>query len=201
MSELEELASLYNKRVRELGYEAQSVGWKSVEQQNLRFRILTQNIEVADQTIIDIGCGFGDLYGFLCSSGLKPSNYTGIDISDEMLKLAEEKHRGIRGVSFFNRQLMAITDDTYDYAIASGSLNYNLSRDMNLYLEEFVRVYEHRVRKGLLINLLTTKVDYMQNMHAHYSPDYALAVFRKYFEKVQVIEGYGLYEFTIQALK
>ena len=201
MSEIEDLASLYDKRVRELGYEARSVGWKSAEQQNLRFRILTDNISLAGQSVVDLGCGFGDFYEFLCSSGMTPTMYAGIDISDEMLRVAKEIHSEIQGVTFINRPLMDDTQETYDFAVASGSLNYNLKVDMNLYLKDFVEVYKHRVRKGLLLNLLTTKVDYMQEMHVHYSPDFAEELFLRHFEKVRVIEGYGLYEFTIQALK
>lgn len=201
MSEIEDLASLYDRRVKEFGYEARSVGWKSTEQQNLRFRILTENIELSGQSILDLGCGFGDFYDFLCSSGLKPTKYTGIDISDEMLRVAKKLHSKILGVTFINRPLMTGTEETYDFAVASGSLNYNLKVDMNLYLENFVKVYQHRVRKGLLLNLLTAKVDYVQEMHVHYSPDFARKVFLKYFKNVRVIEGYGLYEFTIQALK
>jgi ubiquinone/menaquinone biosynthesis C-methylase UbiE len=158
-------------------------------------------VELANQTIIDIGCGFGDFYGFLCESGSIPLQYTGIDISDEVLKVAEKNHHNISGVAFHNRQLMLPTDQIYDFVVASGSLNYKLARDMEEYLEEFVRIYEPCVRKGLLINLLSTKVDYMQEIHAHYSPDYIEVIFRKYFQNVRVIEGYGLYEFTIQALK
>jgi SAM-dependent methyltransferase len=201
MSELEDLATLYDKRVKECGYEARSVGWQSVEQQNLRFQILTENISLAGQSVVDLGCGFGDFYDFLCSTGNTPTKYIGIDISDEMLRVAKEIHSEIPGVTFVNKPLMDETQETYDFAVASGSLNYNLKVDMNLYLKDFVEVYKHRVRKGLLLNLLTTKVDYMQEMHVHYSPDFAEELFLKHFEKVRVIEGYGLYEFTIQALK
>jgi ubiquinone/menaquinone biosynthesis C-methylase UbiE len=201
MSELEDLAILYDKRVKELGYAARSVGWQSKEQQNLRFQMLTENISLAGQSVVDLGCGFGDFYEFLCSSDMTPSKYVGIDISDEMLKVAKEIHSEIPGVTFINRPLMDSTQETYDFAVASGSLNYNLKVDMDLYLKDFLEVYKLRVRKGLLLNLLTTKVDYMQEMHVHYSPDFVRELFLKHFEKVRVIEGYGLYEFTIQALK
>jgi ubiquinone/menaquinone biosynthesis C-methylase UbiE len=201
MDELEQIASLYDERVRKFGYGAQSVGWKSKDQQALRFRVLTQNVELANQTIIDIGCGFGDFYGFLCESGSIPMQYTGIDISDEVLKVAEKNYHNISEVTFQNRPLMSRADQIFDFAVASGSMNYRFARDMNEYIEEFLRIYEPCVRKGLLINLMSTKVDYIQEIHAHYSPDYVEAVFRKYFRNVRVIEGYGLYEFTIQALK
>jgi ubiquinone/menaquinone biosynthesis C-methylase UbiE len=201
MDELEQIVSLYDERVKRLGYDAKSVGWKSKDQQELRFRILTQNVELANQSIIDIGCGFGDLYDFLCTSGSVPLQYTGIDISNEVLKIARERYTNIPHVEFLNLQLMSKPDEVFDYAVASGSLNYNFPIDMNKYIENFISIYQGSVRKGLLINLLTTKVDYTQEIHVHYSPDYIETVFRKYFREVRVIENYGLYEFTIQALK
>jgi SAM-dependent methyltransferase len=201
MSDLEKIASLYNERVKKFGYSAESVGWKSTDQQLLRFQILTQNLNLANQTLLDIGCGFGDLYKFLCESNFTPLLYTGIDVSDEVLKVATQNYENIPGVAFFKRELMSKSAEIYDFAVASGSLNYNLGRDMSEYLEEFVEFYGPRVRKGLLINLLSTKVDYRQEIHAHYSPEYVQSVFQRHFENVRLIEGYGLYEFTIQGLR
>lgn len=201
MSELEEIAYLYDERVKKFGYGAQSVGWASRDQQILRFRVLTENVELLGKTVIDIGSGFGDFYEFLCETDSKPLGYLGIDISDELLAVAREKHLGKPGVTFDKRQLMIPRDETFDFAVASGSLNYSLSKDMYDYLEEFVRIYETRVREGILLNLLSTKVDYMQEIHAHYSPVRVEEIFSRYFEKVRVIEDYGLYEFTVQALK
>lgn len=201
MDDLERIVSLYDGRVKKFGDDAKSVGWKSKEQQELRFRILTQNIELANQSIIDIGCGFGDFYDFLCRCGSMPLQYTGIDISNEVLKIAREKYNNISHVRFLNLQLMSKTDEVFDYAVASGSLNYNFPIDMDEYIENFISIYQASVRKGLLINLLTSKVDYIQEIHVHYSPDYIQAVFRKYFREVRLIENYGLYEFTVQALK
>ncbi len=201
MSELEEIASLYNERVRKFGYGARSVGWASKDQQILRFRVLTENVEMSGKTVIDIGSGFGDLYEFLCETDSKPLGYLGIDISDELLAVAREKHLGIPSVAFDKRPLMMPEERTFDFAVASGSLNYSLPMDMYEYLEEFVKIYEPRVHEGILLNLLSTNVDYVQEIHAHYSPFRVEAIFSRYFEKVRVIEDYGLYEFTVQALK
>ncbi len=201
MDELEQIISLYDERVKKFGYDAKSVGWKSKDQQELRFRILTQNVELANQSIIDIGCGFGDFYDFLCKSGSVPFQYIGIDISNEVLKIARERYNDVPHVEFLNLQLMSKTDLVFDYAVASGSLNYNFPIDMNQYIEKFISIYQGSVRKGLLINLLTTRVDYTQEIHVHYSPGYIENIFRKYFQEVRLIENYGLYEFTIQGLK
>ena len=95
---------------------------------------------------------------------------------------------------------MTPPEKKFDYAIVSGSLNYKVAEDMYTYLEEFVKIYRTGVHKGLLINLLSTKVDYIQEIHAHYDPVLVQKIFEKYFQSVKLIQGYGLYEFTIQAL-
>ena len=85
--------------------------------------------------------------------------------------------------------------------IASGSLNYRLNENMELYLEEFIKKYSKKVNLGLLFNLLSTKVDYMQDYHMHYDPKIVESIVLKYFEKCHIFQNYGLYEFTIQGIK
>ena len=201
MNKLEKIAKLYDDRVRNLGYSAQSVGWKSERQQDLRFEILVSNQNVSNSIVLDIGCGFGDFLKFLYSQNISPLKYIGIDISDEVLKIAEKIHSDAENVIFLKRDLMAGGNELVDFAVASGSLNYRLQTDMNSYLDSFIQLYEPRVKCGLLLNFLSTKVDFMQNQHAHYSPEYVKNLFKKYFRHVTLIEDYGLYEFTIQALK
>lgn len=50
-------------------------------------RVLPQSAE--KQSLVDLGCGSGDLYDFLIKKGY---SYTGIDISDDMLQQARMKH-------------------------------------------------------------------------------------------------------------
>jgi hypothetical protein len=69
------------------------------------------------------------------------------------------------------------------------------------YLESVISKFSGICQKGLMINLLTDRVDFMQLQHAHYNPESVRVMMDRYFSSVTVIENYGLYEFTVQGIK
>ena len=201
MNNSTEIATFYDSRFKKYGYSAKAVGWRSIAQQQLRFKMLTDGLDFSGSSILDLGCGFGDFYDFLREKEMNPSSYTGIDISSEMCKAATQKYFGTANVFFRNREMLTNTDEKYDYVVASGSLNYNLGVNMVEYLQNFIEIYSTVVGKGLLFNLMSDKVDYTQAHHIHYSADVTSQIVALNFPKVILLQDYGLYEFTIQGLK
>ena len=66
------------------GYHPNSLLWSNTEVQELRFKILVDiGIEQGD-SVLDVGCGFGDFADYLSRQG-KPIEFMGIDISEELL--------------------------------------------------------------------------------------------------------------------
>ena len=90
------------------------VGWRSHENQRLRFRQLLKYVSEND-SILDYGCGVGDLFEY---SKDKNVNYTGIDINENMVKAAKGKYPD----GNFNSMNSAFDFEKYDYDwfIASG---------------------------------------------------------------------------------
>src|ERR1041385_8077188 len=89
--EREDIKQLYHGRLEEAGYDVTTVGWKNIEEQMLRFRVLCDIGDLNGASICDIGCGFGDLVPYL-NSRFKGFTYTGIDISDKLIEKAKELH-------------------------------------------------------------------------------------------------------------
>lgn len=56
----------YSKRFGEFGYSPKSLGWNKGKQ-DIRFEILTSLYNFHDKTILDAGCGFGNLNQTLMS--------------------------------------------------------------------------------------------------------------------------------------
>ena len=54
-------AALYNDRYNEFGNDVRTVGWGSQQDQILRFEVLFRGFDPRGKTILDIGCGLGDL--------------------------------------------------------------------------------------------------------------------------------------------
>ena len=57
--------------------------------QQLRFEALTKNIKTNNSSLLDFGCGFGDLSQFLLEKKLKV-DYTGLDCMKEFISVAKE---------------------------------------------------------------------------------------------------------------
>ena len=110
------------------GESYQSLDWNSPESQRLRFKIFKEMFVYGKRasgiSILDIGCGFGDFYGFLKAEGILHRNkisYTGTDISPKILEVARKKYPDAKF------ELKDIQNDRYfpkyDYVFCSGALN------------------------------------------------------------------------------
>jgi len=192
------LSSFYNQRVEEFGHHPNAVGWRSEEQQQLRFKVLLDNLAPNDMSVLDLGCGFGDFYSFLLSLGNAPSKYLGVDISSKMIDLASKSFEHEPKVQFMKCDFFKYDFAIFDLVVLSGALNYTQEIDKYDYLEIFIQKFSRHVSKVLSFNLLSDSVDYEQDHHQHFNIDKVVVVISKYFPKVRVIRNYGLYEFTVQ---
>ncbi len=104
----------YNQQLEKYKDGPQVVSWGSKESQELRFKILCDIGDLRDKTILDYGCGVGDLCQFL--KKYKIREYVGYDINGKMIKRALEKYPD--GIF---RNYIAI--ETFDYVFASGTFN------------------------------------------------------------------------------
>ena len=61
------IVDFYEARLDEFGYDVRSVGWGNKGSQDLRFKILSDIGDLTNNSVCDLGCGFGDLYLYLKS--------------------------------------------------------------------------------------------------------------------------------------
>lgn len=93
--------------------------WGSKDSQFERFEVLTQIGNLEGKSILDVGCGFGDLYDFLVNhKKICIYNYIGIDAVPKFAGIAKERYPGATFV------VTDILDSNLryqvDYALASG---------------------------------------------------------------------------------
>src|SRR5438552_3411165 len=84
------LLEIYSKSLAEHGDAPEAVQL-TAESQRLRFQLLSEIAPLENSSILDYGCGKGDLYAYLRQHGFRGS-YTGFDINDALLTLARRKH-------------------------------------------------------------------------------------------------------------
>ncbi|BAO43215.1 class I SAM-dependent methyltransferase [Thiolapillus brandeum] len=137
------------------GYHPNALLWSSREVQEQRFRVLLEMSGIgAGESLLDVGCGFGDLASWLERQGV-PVEYTGIDLSPELLEEGGRRFPDIRlcpGDLFdFNPM-----PESYDWVWLSGTLNRNLDDGGDYARSVIVRMF--RVcRKGIAFNLLDAR--------------------------------------------
>ena len=191
----------YDEKLRTHGPTARGVDWKSPESQEMRFAQLAKLIDHDRPfTINDFGCGYVALIDYLESRGFQ-FQYTGFDISSEMVTQAGELHAGSKFVTDKGDLPEA------DYTLASGIFNVRLSTseaDWKNYMLDVLDNMNSLSKRGFAFNALTkySDAEFMR-------PDlyYADPLFffdhckTKYSKFVTLSHDYPLYEFTILVRK
>lgn len=136
------------------GATAMGLGWESRKLQWQRFDILLRKVsKLHDISILDVGCGYADLYDYL---GVHYPNanisYTGIDIHPRAI--AECLRRfSTYGIDVRTLELMALCG-TWDTVLASGTFNVRVS-DNYRYLYEQVYKMIQLARRNVTFNITT----------------------------------------------
>jgi SAM-dependent methyltransferase len=141
--------------LRRHGYHPNALFWSSREIQELRFRVLFEASGLkAGDSLLDVGCGFGDLAAWLARQG-SSVDYTGIDLSPELLAEGRRRHPGIR---LYEGDIFDFDPppESHDWVVLSGALNSNLN-DQGAYARRVIRRMYAACRKGIAFNLLDAR--------------------------------------------
>lgn len=198
------VAEYYSSMLREHGETPRGVDWNGQESQRIRFAQLSKVIEQTSHfSINDLGCGYGALFDFLLERHQRP-NYTGIDVSKDMIRAARQRYRNVPNTRF---SVSSEPDQVADYSIASGIFNVRLnhsSEEWDLYIQDTLEVLNRSSRMGFAFNCLTSYSDNNKMLeHLHYADPCRLFDLckRKHSQQVALLHDYGLFEFTILVRK
>ncbi|MFD2111318.1 class I SAM-dependent methyltransferase [Thiorhodococcus fuscus] len=128
-------------------------GWSSSESQVARFNSLVRASQFKGGSVIDYGCGPGDLYAYLSSLGL-PLEYRGLDHSEHMLTVARSRYGG----QFEKIAFDAVCFGAADYVFASGVFQF-VDLDKPQYHFELIAQLFASCKKALAVNLLSASRD------------------------------------------
>jgi len=192
---INKVSEMYTKRVKQFGQDPRALFWKGSREQILRLEVLA-DIEPnwGGQSVLDIGCGFCDLFKVLNSRGYY-GNYVGVDITDKVLQIAHSRYPELQ---IINRDiLMEPLGDKYDYVMASGTFNIKFCDDMEGFCSKMLRImFEHSI-KGVTVNYLSTFVDFQQPQAHHSDPSWVLNQAKKLSKRVVLRHDYMPYEFSV----
>lgn len=177
----------YSAAIKKHGDSSRGVHWNSVYSQEKRFEVLLSFIADEGFSIVDAGCGFGDLYTYLQKKEIVFSDYVGLDLSPKMVEIAKEK----TGCKIFECDICRDLLPQADYYVCSGAMNI-LSR-FDTYL--FIRNCYEACTKGFVFNLLMGEDDSL--VYNHFYPEELQSLFDELEAKVVVKKGYLRHDFTV----
>ena len=150
-------------------------------------------VNFENASVLDVGCGFGDFSRHLMSK-YKNIDYTGIDLSDEMINQAKQIDAGIR---VRKENIMDMKrGETYDYVIANG-IFYLLKENQENRMKEIVqKMYEHS-KLGVIFNSLSTWADMKEKDEFYADPTKTVDWCSKITNKVQLRHDYMKHDFTV----
>jgi trans-aconitate methyltransferase len=197
LKEIEDIRKLYHERLEKQGYDVTTVGWKNVDEQILRFKILCDISDLTGSSICDIGCGFGDIIPYI-KQRFGDFKYSGIDISDQLVHKAAELHPD------YNFKCLDILDNSFcerfDYFLLSGALSFRIDDNMALTKAMLSKMFL-LANKGVAVNFLSSYVNYQHIRNFHYVPEEIFAFSKTLSKSVTLRHDYPLWEFTIYIYK
>ncbi len=98
--------------------------WANYKAAAIRYRELVQDINFNDKSILDAGCGMGDLLPFIYATGAQNFNYLGVDLTEVFIDVASKRFDGhkFRVADPFTDRFK---DAPFDIVISSGVMNNN----------------------------------------------------------------------------
>jgi SAM-dependent methyltransferase len=164
-----------------------ALGWSSPLMHNAHHHVLTSQVKPG-YSVIDFGCGLGDLYQYLQRAKL-PVHYEGIDQVPEMVATASQKNPG--GHFAVRNSLEGFNARSRDYVVACGVFTFRLVGH-EIFLRKTLADFALVARRGFAFDLLALEVQ------SQLSEDY-YAIDRDNLE--QILMGLGLkFEITTSSL-
>lgn len=191
------IRELYGSRFAQYGRNHQTVGWGSAADQRLRFEMLCRNLDIRGKTVLDVGCGLGDLVKFLDAAYGTDYKYVGIDLSADLVAEAKKKFADDRCQFMVGDILEMPPMDDIDVVLLSGALNVRIGDNMGHAATMLRRMYES-ARVAVAANFLSSYVDYSEERNFHYLPGEMFAIAKSITKWVTMYHDYPLWEFTLQ---
>lgn len=134
----------------ELGWQA--AGWMSEDNQYANF-VLISSIISPNSSVLDVGCGQGDLYNYIKNNKIK---YCGIDISKLMIEKAKKKNPNIK---FFQKDFLKENlEENFDYVVASGAFSFKTTNQYE-YIQKCIELCYNKSNKASAVTMTSELAD------------------------------------------
>ena len=190
----------YTQRISKFGHGAAALG-EPRERQAFYFDFLSKVDGLgSSDSIIDIGCGYGDLGSYLRSCGWR-GEYVGVDINPQLIEEGRKRYGDDAHLIVADIQetpLQRVADWCFCCAALTSATE---GLPFVEHLESMLQLMWASSRKGLVFNLLSPLADYTNPIHARPSFDEVLNVITRLTSRFTIRHDYMPYEYAVYAYK
>jgi SAM-dependent methyltransferase len=193
----------YENQLRQHGPTAEGMNWKDAASQHLRFRVLTDGLDLTGAKVHDVGAGVGHLYEYFRDQG-RDVEYSGSDLSQDMVEAARGRYPEAQFVQQDVLNLKHNSGESFDFLFCSGLFHVKLDCPE----EEWAAFVEHAVGRmyalckvAISFNMMSDRVDYRADGLYYSNPDAMQAFCEGLGGRVVLNHDYPLYEYTVQLFR
>jgi len=129
----------YQRRFKKFGRDPRALQWRNKQAAEKRYREVVAEIDFEGKTVLDVGCGFGDIIPHI-ESKAKNFEYTGVDLVPEFVEEARKLHprQNFQVRDYFNDPM----EQRFDVILSVGTLNGNVKDNMGYRKESIKTMFE-----------------------------------------------------------
>lgn len=131
----------YTKLFKEYGHDYRALKYGSEFKQKIRFHTVANALKnLGINSVLDVGCGFGDLLPFLVGEGFEVKRYKGIDLVPEFVEECRKKYGGTEAE--FTRGTVFDVTEAFDAVIAISVFTVNELGAKQVLENSIVKMFE-----------------------------------------------------------
>ncbi|MFA6133258.1 MAG: class I SAM-dependent methyltransferase [Phycisphaerae bacterium] len=169
--------------------------WADAASQRARFEVLTRSLDLSGRSLLDVGCGLGDLLAFCGERGIDV-DYTGVDLVEKMVHAARQIHPSGRFecVDIFAGQRPH--QRRYDVVFCSGVFNLDVGNNRDFLPQAVARLLEI-ARQAVVVNLLHHRTARRYDHCYYYDPQDVRAMLSALPCDCRIVDDYLPNDFTV----
>lgn len=146
------IAEFYNNLVDQYGYNPRACDYGCAESQIIKFRVLSEVMNLEGMRILDVGCGFADFGDYLIQR-FNSIQYVGIDISSRMIEVAKQLR------PYFDLRVGNILDENFNElfdVVTANGIFYLLGEEAPFLMRRIIQKLYKLARYSLAFNSLSS---------------------------------------------
>ncbi|WP_179131653.1 class I SAM-dependent methyltransferase [Candidatus Entotheonella palauensis] len=176
----------------------EALGWRAEASQRKRFEVLASVGDLTGCSVLDVGCGYGDLKGYL-DQRVSAYTYIGIDQMPDFIAEAKARYQTSPNTSFCQADFTTVAFPRVDYVMASGALGYRCDTP-GFYDAMIGKMYEAASR-ALVFNMLDATWFPVHPLLTGHDCEAVVKFCRTLSPCVEVVRGYLADDFTVMVFR